>query len=85
MSEKKRYDEENSGLPYSLIECSTGRIGIAQQTCPDEQGSVILFWIQEWMIIESAAKGGSAMMLKIMEKMAKLEEDKAAEERIGND
>ena len=66
---KETAGEENSGLPYALQECSTGRIGIAQQTCPDEQGSVILFWISNEMILQAAAKGGAKSVMKILELM----------------
>ena len=57
MSISKRRDAEmaeNSGKPYAIQDCETGRIGVAQQTDPETQDFKILFWVSDEMVQEAA-------------------------------
>ena len=45
---------ENSGEPYTIQDCETGRIGIAQQTDPETQEFKILFWVSDEMVQTAA-------------------------------
>lgn len=55
-SHMSKVPSENSGDPYPLQDCETGRIGIARQVNPETQNLKILFWVPDEMVAEAAAK-----------------------------